>query len=287
MAPKFVSRLRVLAEILNASLSQPRLSARLTRQLPWLIRGSRYGSTWVSQASSTERACAAEIVNPLDAFFNTRHTGKGIWKWTHYFDIYHRHFQKFVGKEVHVLEVGIFSGGSLEMWKEYFGTKCHLYGVDVREECRSLQDESTRIFIGDQADRDFWARFRQQVPTLDILIDDGGHLPEQQIATLEEMLPHLRPGGVFVCEDIHGEFNKFGAYVRGLAANLDMSTQTIGPGQGRQLLSRAAAFQSDIHSIHNYPFTIVIEKRASPVHEFNSPCHGTEWAWTPKVWNKV
>ena len=57
-------------------------------------------------------------------------------------------------------------------------------------------DERTKIFIGDQADRSFWAEVRQTAPLIDIVIDDGGHLPEQQLVTLEELLPHVRPGGV-------------------------------------------------------------------------------------------
>ena len=53
-----------------------------------------------------------------------------------------------------------------------------------------------KVFIGDQADRKFWSQFRREVPILDLVIDDGGHEPEQQIVSLEELLPHLRPGGV-------------------------------------------------------------------------------------------
>ena len=64
--------------------------------------------------------------NPLESYFDAHTTGPGIWKWRHYFDIYHRHFSKFVGKEVHILEIGIFSGGSLGMWKEYFGPQCRV-----------------------------------------------------------------------------------------------------------------------------------------------------------------
>ena len=37
----------------------------------------------------------------------------------------------------------------------------------------------------------------------------AGHTPEQQIVTLEEMLPHLRPGGVYLCEDVHGIHHDF------------------------------------------------------------------------------
>jgi SAM-dependent methyltransferase len=257
------------------------------RQLPAMVRGRRYGGDWLAKEPKPAVTCSMSEANPLESYFDTHTTGRGLWKWTHYLDIYHRHFQRFVGKEVHVLEVGVYSGGSLDMWKEYFGPKCHVYGIDIREECKSLETESIKIFIGDQANREFWRRFRQEVPTLDILIDDGGHLLEQQIVTLEEMLPHLRPGGVYVCEDIHGDFNRFGAYVRGLAANLDTFAQKIGPGQGKELLSDTASFQADIHSIHTYPYVVAIEKRCSPVPQFRGPCHGSEWTWPATGRRKV
>ena len=38
------------------------------------------------------------------------HQGNLIHKWTHYFDIYDRHFQSFQGKEVHLLEIGVSQG---------------------------------------------------------------------------------------------------------------------------------------------------------------------------------
>jgi hypothetical protein len=132
---------------------------------------------------------------PLKLYFESHKEGKGIVKWIHYFNIYQKHFDKFVGKEVNVVEIGVFSGASLEMWKRYFGSKCRVYGIDIREECKSYEDEKTKIFIGDQADRKFWKQFRKQVPCVDIVIDDGSHATEQQIVTLEEMLPHIRSGG--------------------------------------------------------------------------------------------
>jgi hypothetical protein len=38
---------------------------------------------------------------------------------------------------------------------------------------------------------------------------------EQQIATREELLPHLQPGGVFLCEDLHGAYNRFASLLAG------------------------------------------------------------------------
>jgi hypothetical protein len=53
--------------------------------------------------------------NRLTEFFDNRKSGQGIWKWRHYFDVYDRHFSKFRGQEVNIVEIGVFSGGSLEM----------------------------------------------------------------------------------------------------------------------------------------------------------------------------
>lgn len=49
--------------------------------------------------------------NPLKLYFNSHKEGRGILKWIHYFGIYHKHFEKFVGKEVNIVEIGVFSGG--------------------------------------------------------------------------------------------------------------------------------------------------------------------------------
>src|ERR1019366_716162 len=103
--------------------------------------------------------------------------------------IYERHLQRFVGREIHIVEVGIFSGGSLPMWLEYFRAGGHIYGIDIEEACRAYAGDRIEIHIGDQADPTFWAKFLRGVPRVDVLIDDGGHEAHQQIATLKATLP--------------------------------------------------------------------------------------------------
>src|SRR5262249_26064300 len=152
-----------------------------------------------------------------------RTVGRGIWKWNHYFDIYDRHFQRFRGREVHILEIGVYSGGSLEKWGEHFWSPCPIYRVRLERYRQGQQGESSCVFVGDQGDRRFWKRFRSVVPRLHIVVDDGSHKPEDQIATLEELLPHLQPGGVYLCEDVQGVFNGFASYVLGLAQRLNAS----------------------------------------------------------------
>ena len=249
---------------------------RLLNQLPNFRRGFHHSENWTSATPGN----AAPLLpgpdpltgssNPLRAFFDSRTTGRGIWKWNHYFDAYHRHFGKFVGSDVNVLEIGVYSGGSLEMWRHYFGPGCHVYGVDIEKACKCYEDESTTIFIGDQGDRDFWRSFKEKAPAIDILIDDGGHRTEQQIVTLEEMLPHLRPGGVYLCEDVRGEHNGFSGYMQGIVANLNAFR-----GSGSEV--NPTEFQAWIRSVHFYPFMTFIEKADRPARRFIAPKHGTEW----------
>ena len=131
--------------------------------------------------------------------------------------------------------------------------------------------------IGDQADRMFWADFKKSVPVIDILIDDGGHLAEQQLVTLEEMLPHIRPGGVYLCEDVVTVNNRFASYVQGLSQNLNTASWCRLEGETPGIASVSSSFQSAIHSIHLYPFVTVIEKREQALHKLVSPRQGTQW----------
>ena len=245
-------------------------------QLDAVRRGYTSALSWRDHAAREE---GPDRANPLRTFFDARTQGRGIWKWDHYFDVYDRHFHQFRGRDVHVLEIGIYSGGSLEMWKDYFGPRCQVYGVDIEPACQAYEGDSVKVFIGDQADRSFWQRFRSEAPALDIVIDDGGHLLEQQIVTLEELLPHLQPGGVYLCEDVHGAFNGFASYVHGLAHQLNAFelAEDDPDNNERRSVCKTTEFQSAVQAIHLYPFVTVIERSPAPIPELVAPKHGTEW----------
>jgi hypothetical protein len=212
--------------------------------------------------------------NPLREYFESYRRGPGIFKWQHYFEIYHRHFQKFIGRSPKILEIGIYSGGSLAMWNHYFGEGSHIYGVDIQPECLAYKSESVSVLIGDQGDRTFWNTVKQTIPFLDVIIDDGSHFAEDQIATFEQVLPHLNAGGVYLCEDIHGTSNRFGQYINGFMANLNAGELNH---EDHRISSPATPFQAAIHSVHLYPYVVVVEKTEATVCEFVAPKHGTEW----------
>jgi hypothetical protein len=278
-------------------------TARATKELIGAFR--RYPSTrrligtWLAEAEGTDMAeswkapvgtAAADAealqaereANPLWNYFAGTTDGPGIWKWEHYFEIYHRHLARFIGSPVDLLEVGIFSGGSLGMWHDYFQGQCHIYGVDIEESCKAYESDDVSVFIGDQEDRSFWSRVKSEVPGIDVLIDDGGHTPDQQIVTLQEMLPFLRPGGVYVCEDVTGIHHRFTSFASGLVDQLNDFHQRSGHTP-TDFVSPASTFQSAVHSIHFYPYVVVIEKHRTPPTEFVSSKRGSEWQpWMPR-----
>jgi hypothetical protein len=275
----FLKTSQLAVDLIQGTLRRRR-HRKMLEQLRGAFRGAEVAASFI--AAPSKPADDADAQNPLRAYFDAHDSGPGIWKWLHYFDVYDRHFRKFVGKEVHIAEVGVFSGGSLELWHQYFGPKCHVYGIDLEPACRAYESENTKIFIGDQADRSFWKRFRDSVPPLDIIIDDGGHLPEQQMVTLEETLPYLRNGGVYLCEDIHGVDNRFASYAHAFANSLNQSNWTSNPpGERERLACRPSPLQEAIASVHFYPFLTVIERTLRPVNELAAPPHGTTWQPIP------
>jgi hypothetical protein len=135
------------------------------------------------RSSRAEQASSETNVNNasedrLRAYFDSHQTGKGIWKWTHYFDIYERYFHRFVGTEVVIVEIGIYSGGSLDMWKNYFGPRCQVYGIDIESACKAYEGDTSAF--ASETSGSVPGEFKKQ-PRVDILIDDGGHTQNSRL----------------------------------------------------------------------------------------------------------
>jgi hypothetical protein len=243
---------------------------RLRAELAFRTR-HKQGRAYAEAFVDHEPPSAQQSAGRIETYFDAYTEGPGVWKWRHYFDIYERHFARFVGTPVTVVEIGVFSGGSFGMWSDYFGRGAQLVGTDIEPACRVYAGGQVRIFIGDQADPGFWRDFLREVPSFDIVIDDGGHQAHQQIPTLEALLPHLRPDGVFLIEDVFGVDNPLHAYVAGLSRQLHQGVFT------QPLRYGASAFQRAIGSIHLYPLVVVIEKRHTKLEIFEAPKRGTEW----------
>ena len=83
-------------------------------------------------------------MNDLEHYFN-QHTGRLIHKWDHYFEIYDRHFARFRGRPVNIVEFGVSQGGSLQMWRHYFGAGASVFGVDINPNCKRFEEPARDI----------------------------------------------------------------------------------------------------------------------------------------------
>jgi hypothetical protein len=142
-------------------------------------------------------------MNIKDAFDQSPYQVK---KHSSYFASYERLFTPYKGKPITFVEVGILNGGSLFMWRKFWGEDVRIIGIDLNPEAKKWEAEGFEIFIGDQADSSFWERFFEDIGAIDILLDDGGHTFEQQIVTYQNALPHMKDGGLLVVEDTHTSF---------------------------------------------------------------------------------
>ncbi|HEX6162201.1 MAG TPA: class I SAM-dependent methyltransferase, partial [Vicinamibacterales bacterium] len=127
-------------------------------------------------------------------------------KWRHYFPIYEQLLDKYRGRPITVVEVGVAHGGSLEAWRSYFGPAARIIGIDLDPATRALERDGFEILIGDQSDPAFWRRVLPAIGPIDVLIDDGGHASVEQIVTAAGALPHIADGGIIIVEDTHSAY---------------------------------------------------------------------------------
>ena len=101
-------------------------------------------------------------------------------KMDHYLDVYHRVMAPWKNKDIRFLEIGIWKGGSINLWKGFFGSHTELTFLDIDPECKALEGPRVSIEIGDQSDRAFLRQIAKNHGPFDVIVDDGGHKMHQQ-----------------------------------------------------------------------------------------------------------
>jgi hypothetical protein len=201
--------------------------------------------------------------DPLFGYFSSHRAGRVLDKWAHYFPIYSRHFAPYRGRPVRILEIGIYRGGSLDMWQWYFGPQVTLVGVDIDEDAKAASDPRHVVEIGDQTDADFLRRVAEEHGPFDIIIDDGGHEMQQQIITAETLFPLLADGGVLLVEDCHTSYwdsyeggrNRPGTFMEWAKQRLDDVNGFHQPGPIDPV------WTGQLDGVHCYDSVVVFDKK--------------------------
>jgi hypothetical protein len=105
-----------------------------------------------------------------------------------------------------LLEIGVYHGASVQMWSEYF-PNAKIVGLDINDECKKYETDRINIRIGDASRIDFLFSVVQEFGQPSIAIDDGSHRWDHQISALHSLFPLLKPGGIFVMEDLDTSFD--------------------------------------------------------------------------------
>jgi hypothetical protein len=203
------------------------------------------------------------------------HEGRIAHKWHHYLEIYEGLFEKLRVdvSPVHLLEIGVSRGGSLELWRKYFEPTARIVGIDVDVTCTQRVDPENAIVIGDQADPAVLASAIARLGALDIVIDDGSHFGRDQIASFEYLYPRLSDRGIYICEDLlysycadhEGGLRRPGTFVEHAKELIDrLHAWYLDEGLKAQFMT----FATTTYGIHFYPMLVAIEKRpvTAPYH---------------------
>jgi hypothetical protein len=137
----------------------------------------------------------------LDIFVENK--DNAVQKWHHYIPLYDKYFSNFRRQPVRFLEIGVSKGGSLQMWRKYFGEDAIIFGIDIDPECAKYNGIAGEVRIGSQADADFLASVVAEMGGIDIVLDDGSHRMDYTVATLRTLFPKLNNLGIYLIEDLH------------------------------------------------------------------------------------
>ena len=127
--------------------------------------------------------------------------GSDKWGKHSYTPYYYELFKNSREKVRKVVEIGIGEGAGLMMWRDFF-PNAKIYGIDNKG---SLLLRRNRIesFLCDQTNKQGLLEIIDKIGSdIDVVIDDGSHIPYEQVFTCQTLMPHLDKNVTYVIEDV-------------------------------------------------------------------------------------
>eukprot|EP01062_Namystynia_karyoxenos_P040244 TRINITY_DN29363_c0_g1_i1.p2 TRINITY_DN29363_c0_g1~~TRINITY_DN29363_c0_g1_i1.p2 ORF type:complete len:308 (+),score=60.14 TRINITY_DN29363_c0_g1_i1:69-992(+) len=197
---------------------------------------------------------------------------------------YHRayvpHLEPRRGEALRVLEIGLGCEGlkdiglGVRLWGEYL-PRATLHVVEYNEPCLRGFVERNRakrwgprgglhVHTGDQSNLTFLARLAAQSGPWDVVVDDGSHESDHQIASFTALWPHVAPGGLYAIEDLQtsfwaGRWGGNGTAVRWIADSLLPQVHTRQRRNGVWTLD--SKFKSPVARVDCHHFICIVTKR--------------------------
>jgi hypothetical protein len=243
----------------------------------------------VTSMLSPELLQTVELVHrtPDNELFRRFQESENVHKWHHYFEIYSELFEPLRERPIRMLEIGVFRGGSLRMWKDWFHPDSTIVGIDIDPACSQYAEPNLDIFvrIGDQTDGAFLKGVADEFGPFDLILDDGGHTTTQMISSFNHLFRGaLAADGTYLVEDTHTNYwpgyvdsrMTFVDFCKGLVDLIHapyFSGHSIDAfeftGKSEDHRLELPYIQAWLHGVRFYDSIVVLEKktRIVPVHE--------------------
>jgi hypothetical protein len=108
------------------------------------------------------------------------------------------------------MEIGIYDGGSIKLWRDYF-INANIIALEYNLPY-SLQffsgDSKERIeFVNaDQSKEEDLLNVANRFRNIDVILDDGSHIQKDQQISFGILFESVKPGGIYIIEDLHTSF---------------------------------------------------------------------------------
>lgn len=200
---------------------------------------------------------------------NSTDKTKHIYKNFSYLDFYEKHFEKIRNEVKCFVEIGVLGGASLRMWEQYF-PNATIYGIDINPSCKQFEGGNIKVIIGDQNNDEFLTRLKNELPQIDVLIDDGSHITSHQIKTFSYLYDKITKGGFYAIEDLRNSYEEFFNHhnVRKIWPGMSYNDENDNLKNYRKDFNgwiQEKVKKLDFHeetkltSIHHYPMIVIFE----------------------------
>ena len=194
-----------------------------------------------------------------------------------YVDVYSKHFRNLRNKPINLLEIGVgghdwsAGGRSLVLWSAYF-RKAKIFAIDIVDKT-FLSRGRIKVFTCSQTDELRLNEICSSCGDFDIVIDDGSHVSQHVITSLNILFPRVRAGGLYVVEDLHCSYDEsYGggpigsqnydisamAYLVKMCDAVNIRSSYMPPNQQEATFP---SFFLEIESMHFYDGLCVMHKR--------------------------
>ncbi len=193
------------------------------------------------------------------------HAGNECHKWNHYFPVYETHLARFRNQSILLLEIGVFHGGSLPIWKKWLGPLATVVGIDINPDCAALATPDYQVRIGNQSDPEFLKAIVTEFGQPSIVIDDGSHKQDDMLTSFAVLFPYLVNNGVYLVEDTHACYwPKFGGGLKIPASFIEKSKDMVDALHAWYYTSadKIPWLTKNLWSVSFYDSIVVFEKKA-------------------------